>query len=82
MSDSAYVLKNAARCLRCRQVVESTHRREFMTCGCGNLSVDGGRGHTQPRRVYGDFGYEEMLETSRETRETRAVVEATENEAA
>ena len=34
--------RNAARCLVCDQVVESKHVHDFVTCPCGNLSVDGG----------------------------------------
>lgn len=33
---------NRAKCLLCKQVMVSTHRHDFVTCECGNLSVEGG----------------------------------------
>jgi len=30
------------RCGKCREIIESKHRHDFVTCSCGNLSVDGG----------------------------------------
>jgi len=42
--------RNMAQCSACRQVVESTHRHDFVTCRCGRLSVDGGKAYA--RRCY------------------------------
>lgn len=50
-----YLYRNAAKCKGCLDIVESTHRHDFVTCSCGNLSVDGG--HDYPRRVFGDAGF-------------------------
>lgn len=36
------ILKNAVRCNRCGDIIESTHRHDFKTCSCGCVSVDGG----------------------------------------
>lgn len=36
------IIRNAAQCLTCKQIIESTHRHDFVTCECGKLSVDGG----------------------------------------
>jgi hypothetical protein len=36
------VVTNEARCLKCMDVIQSVHRHDFVTCSCGNLSVDGG----------------------------------------
>lgn len=44
------LLRNAAQCLECGDVIESTHRHDFRTCSCGNLSVDGGLSYT--RRLF------------------------------
>lgn len=33
---------NRAMCLKCKDVITSRHRHDFVTCGCGNLSLDGG----------------------------------------
>jgi hypothetical protein len=34
--------RNRAECLLCGDIIESTYRHDFVTCACGNLSVDGG----------------------------------------
>lgn len=33
---------NAAQCVKCDDVVVSTHRHDFRYCKCGALAVDGG----------------------------------------
>lgn len=33
---------NGAKCLECGNEIYSLHRHDFVTCGCGNISVDGG----------------------------------------
>lgn len=45
-----YLLQNSAKCLDCKVEVVSTHRHDFSTCECGNVSVDGG--HDYARRVF------------------------------
>lgn len=44
------IFRNSAKCLLCGDEVESVHRHDFVTCNCGNLSVDGGTEYL--RRVY------------------------------
>ncbi len=39
---SRTILHNKAKCLKCGDVIESKHHHDFVTCSCGNLSVDGG----------------------------------------
>ena len=34
--------RNAARCLKCGDVIESKHRHDFVWCKCGEIFVDGG----------------------------------------
>ena len=34
--------RNAAKCALCKDVIESRSRHDFVTCGCGSISVDGG----------------------------------------
>lgn len=46
---------NAAQCLLCQDIIESKSRHSFVTCSCGNVSVDGGLAYT--RRVYKDSMY-------------------------
>jgi hypothetical protein len=37
------LLTNRAKCLRCGDVIESTHRHDFRWCSCGAIAVDGGQ---------------------------------------
>lgn len=37
------IIRNAAQCLLCGDIVESKHRHDFRRCSCGNIFVDGGR---------------------------------------
>lgn len=62
MSEPRYrIIKNAAKCLKCDDIVESKHRHDFRQCLCGNLSVDGGKDYV--RRAYEDStAVEEMSE--------------------
>lgn len=46
------IVRNVAQCKLCGQTIESTHRHHFVTCRCGNLSVDGG--HDYLRRGFED----------------------------
>jgi len=52
------IIKNAARCLKCRDVVISTHRHDFVSCTCGAMFVDGGNDYL---RRGGDIGSIEEL---------------------
>lgn len=36
------LILNAAKCLKCGDVIVSTHRHDFKSCKCGSVSVDGG----------------------------------------
>lgn len=36
------IVTNKAQCKICKDIVESTHRHDFVTCKCGEISVDGG----------------------------------------
>jgi hypothetical protein len=35
-------MKNRAKCKLCENIIESKHRHDFITCPCGEISVDGG----------------------------------------
>ena len=37
------ILRNAARCKKCGETIESRHVHDFVTCKCGAISVDGGK---------------------------------------
>jgi ribosomal protein L37AE/L43A len=43
---------NAARCDECGDYVRSRNRHDFVTCECGNVSVDGGSWYA--RRAVGE----------------------------
>lgn len=36
------LLRNAARCLRCGDVIESKYTHDYVMCTCGNIAADGG----------------------------------------
>ena len=54
------IKKNAARCKRCQDVIESKHVHDFVTCTCGAISVDGGKCYL--RRVGQIFNMEDLSE--------------------
>lgn len=37
------IKRNAARCKKCGDVIESTYRHDFKKCSCGGIMVDGGK---------------------------------------
>lgn len=39
------ILRNAAECRRCGDVIESKHRHDFVACSCGAIFVDGGKAY-------------------------------------
>ena len=45
-------IKNAFKCLKCNDVVESKHKHDFKWCKCGIVFVDGGLTY---RRIGGDL---------------------------
>jgi hypothetical protein len=51
---------NAAKCEECGDVLRSKNRHDFVTCSCGNLSVDGGSWYT--KRSFGQGRWTEMSE--------------------
>ena len=63
------VLSNRAQCRLCEDVIESRHRHDFVTCSCGEISVDGGRDYI--RRSARDFANMiDLSETQEETYES------------
>lgn len=41
------VFLNQARCLKCGDVITSSHRHDFVWCNCKSLAVDGGSAYTK-----------------------------------
>jgi hypothetical protein len=35
-------MKNRAKCKLCGDVIESKHRNDYVTCSCGEITIDGG----------------------------------------
>lgn len=62
------IIRNAAKCLGCGDVIESKHVHNFVTCSCGKLSVDGGREYL--RRCFAEYdGYEDISIVEEENEE-------------
>lgn len=38
---------NAAICYKCGEYIRSRNRHDFVTCSCGNVSVDGGSNYAK-----------------------------------
>lgn len=47
---SQRIIKNAARCTKCGETIESRHGHDFRRCSCGAIAVDGGKNYI--RRMY------------------------------
>ena len=47
------IICNKAQCLICGDIIESKTRHDYVTCRCGNLSVDGGTDYI--KRTVGDM---------------------------
>jgi len=58
--DSQAILQNSVLCLSCGDVIQSTHRHDYQTCSCRDVSVDGG--YSYLKRSYA--GPDSFLETS------------------
>lgn len=57
------LIRNAAKCLQCGDVVESRHRWDCNLCTCGALMVDGGTDYIKRGWIDDDtHGIEEMCE--------------------
>ena len=55
------ILSNKAQCLKCKDIIESKYRHDFVTCKCGALSVDGGNSYL--KRSGNLKHYKELSET-------------------
>lgn len=50
---------NAAKCLQCNDEIRSKNRHDYVTCSCGNVSVDGGSWYV--KRVFKTNEYEDNI---------------------
>ena len=39
---SILIIRNAAQCAQCNDIIESTYRHDFKYCSCESIFVDGG----------------------------------------
>lgn len=46
------LIKNAFKCLYCKDIIESKHQHHFISCKCGKTSIDGGTSYI---RLVGDL---------------------------
>ena len=56
------IKRNAIRCKKCGEVIESKYIHEFKWCACGAVAVDGG--HEYLRRCGSKEDWEELSETA------------------
>lgn len=58
------ILRNAARCLICDEVIESKFRHDFVTCKGGHFFVDGGRDYCRYGGLTADVDVEQLVDAS------------------
>lgn len=61
------IIKNAAKCLKCGETIESKHRHDFVSCSCGNLFVDGGKDYLHRGYIDESMVQELSVQFSEET---------------
>lgn len=54
------LLRNRVACGACGDIIESLHRHDSRTCGCGATMVDGG--HAYPKTRFGEAGFTDLRE--------------------
>lgn len=57
------IIRNAIRCKKCGEVIESETVHDFKFCGCGSCAVDGG--HDYLRRCGNREDWEELSEAEK-----------------
>ena len=62
------ILRNAFKCNKCGDVIESLSRHDFKTCSCGAISVDGGHDyiHLGLKQGLTNADYENLCEWEEE----------------
>lgn len=56
------IVKNAARCKRCGDIIESEYTHDFKFCKCGAIAVDGGHSYIKRCFKYSPTDIEDMSE--------------------
>lgn len=49
------IIRNAAKCNKCKDVIQSTYRHEYIECNCGAIAVDGGNEYFRSAGSREDF---------------------------
>ena len=57
------IIRNASRCKKCGEVIESENVHDFKFCSCGSCAVDGG--HDYLRRCGNREDWEELSEAGK-----------------
>ena len=60
MTKTEKIIRNSAKCAKCKDEIESTYRHDFKYCKCGAIAVDGG--HDYIRRLFTNES--DIIETS------------------
>lgn len=61
------ITRNAVKCGKCDDIIESVHRHDFRSCKCGAIAVDGGKEYL--RRVGDIHNHINMSESEEFIRE-------------
>jgi hypothetical protein len=64
------ITRNKAQCLLCGEIIESKFTHDYVTCSCGNLSVDGGRSYLRRCSKLHEWVDLSEVEQDEETQET------------
>ena len=62
------IIRNVAQCNRCKDVIESKTRHDFVSCKCGAIFIDGGKDYF--RRCGDPADFIEMNEIDKELYDT------------
>jgi hypothetical protein len=54
------IIKNAARCTYCGDIIESTHTHDFKWCSCKTIAVDGGHSYLKRSFKNSPADFEDM----------------------
>jgi hypothetical protein len=49
------IIRNAAQCVKCDDVIESKHVHDFVSCKCGAIFIDGGHEYLRAGGYLEDF---------------------------
>jgi hypothetical protein len=66
------IIRNSARCKKCKDEIESVHRHDFVTCKCGAISVDGGKAYLRRAGDLGAYKDTSLVETIKDAPESSA----------